>query len=1019
MGESVSIEVPRGLRCAVRGFKHEQWAVRNSAMMLFTALVQRAIANAKNHAASGSGAEAALKRANVPLLPPSSMKTTAASRASTLTSSSNAAENSNISTMNTTSAHGDASSGGGGDRGSTAAGFFHRFPSLAPFMLSELEDATSSTRGGDSHHQTLHPSLVPLLLLLSRLRPSVESAETNSLVLIAPSTSSGSSSSHSGSAFTSSKQQLEAVPLPVFLSQLLHLVLQCRSQRFHAARTMAARAAAVLCPVDLAAALATNLCDSLPGGGGSDQGPGEEKEGHSYPSSAAHAATKVEECPKSVNAMHGTLLLVKELVATGFTHLASQQSGTSAGHSLSSSTVSAAAASMDDDDDDENTTAGESTAAASETASNTTTMALLSALSSRVAPLLTHPNCPPPLRLLALEVLQVAGAFQHSFPPLGTSNPNVVQEWATQVLHHCLATAASDLLLHLPPPPPPSNAMTATTITTTAQGVPLESVAAPWLSLLRAALARSAALACFQTPQLDHHSHQDEEGMKKEEDVLPLLLLSNDHDVRCAAIKGVKKVLRHLPSSLSTSTSSSSPLVLWGRGVTPLDALLFEALRREDYPPSQCRLLTCLALLRTAAAASAARNGTETTGRIAIRQDWSAQWSLLAKLFAGHAGSSNSDVPARSLALMGSLLHEQSSTSNDDVGTGSNAHHYSTWLALLKVASQPHLKPCMRLAAVQSILASNCLAMPLNSNRTLVGSGTVLGAWFVCFTLALDDDEEVRDAAAQALTSHGNTQSLQLDTRPCNARALEVAMDGLTKKVLVAAAHDDQVNDLVGDYAGHLEAFWRSAAATSSLLAPLGGDGSGEDVDTSSSSSRAIFEVEEDNLYSEPVLVAQLAARQLALLFSASNMQYSGVSPPSSANKLATVAHTLEQSLEDALQSMLRDARASSGAGATGAGEGSNASLLDGRAIGFQAQYAALAALGCGPALVRSSKAQALAAELQALPSFKDPSVLHPVLRAAIDASFPTPSSIPNSQEPSAYYFLAAPPVDCPVASKL
>jgi len=1047
VGESVSIEVPRGLRCAVRGFKHEQWAVRNSAMMLFTALVQRSIANAKNHAASGSGAEAALKRANVPLLPPLSMNTAAAAAAAT----SSLIENNIITSApvdsSSSSGHGG---GGGGDRGSTAAGFFHRFPSLAPFMLSELEDATSSSTATGDHHQTLHPSLVPLLLLLSRLRPSVESAETNSLVLIAPTppTSSGASNSHSGSASATTSKQLEAVPLPVFLSQLLRLVLRCRSQRFHAARTMAARAAAVLCPVDLAAQLATSLCHSLPVGGNQHQVPHEHEN--------FDAATKVEECPKSVNAMHGTLLLVKELVATGLTHLASQHTSIPASHSAST-VPAAAASSMADDDNDESTTSatGAATAAdASDTATTAATLSLLSALSSRVVPLLTHVNCPPPLRLVALEVLQVAGAFQHSFPPFGITRTNMVQDWANTTLPFCLATAASDLLLNLPRPPQGASTSTPALATSTAQAVPLESVAAPWLSLLRAALARSAVFACFQPSQPSRPPSQEDE---KKQDILRLLLLSDDHDVRCAAIKGVKKVMQHLPSSpSSSSTSASSPLVLWGRDVLPLDSLLFEALGREDYPPSQCRLLTCLAILRTAAASASAASGTgsasgetfsgavsakgaEDTGRTVNSPNWSAQWLLLSKLFAGHVGSANSDVPARSLALMGSLLYEHSSLSSGDASAAADvsAQHYATWLAHLKFAAQPHLKPCMRLAAVHSILASNCLAMPLD-NSTFVGSGVVLGAWFVCFMLALDDDEEVRDAAAQALTAHsssgvdvvkGTTQSLLLDTRPCNARALEVAMDALTKKVLVAAlAQKDHTVDLIGDYAGHLEGFWRSATPSFSLLAPIGGkdEDAGEDSGGASSSARAIFEVEEDNLYSEPVLVAQLAARQLAVLFSAANNEASGLSPSSassasSSSKLAAVARTLEVSLVEALQSMLRDAQGGSGSGGSATGvtpggdEGGNASLLDGRASGFQAKYVALAALGCGPTLVRSSTALALAAELLALPNFSAPSVVHPVLRTAIEAAYmprssSTGPSTPSNQAAGMYYFLAAPP---------
>lgn len=179
---------------AVLGFQDPNWAVRNSSMMVFSAVMQRAVDNKKN--------------------------------ASDLT-------------LTTTS------------KGATPLEFFGRFPDLYPFLLKQLAAATGhqvvidESSGLPSRvelapdaqvSENMHPSLYPLMLLLSRLRGSslpdfavgentadeeplaqaaqVASARTSNMKLFAP------------------------------------LIRSCASQRFHKIRTVASWALAAVTPLD-------------------------------------------------------------------------------------------------------------------------------------------------------------------------------------------------------------------------------------------------------------------------------------------------------------------------------------------------------------------------------------------------------------------------------------------------------------------------------------------------------------------------------------------------------------------------------------------------------------------------------------------------------------------------------------------------------------------------------------------------------------------------------------------------
>ncbi|KAJ6816902.1 thyroid adenoma-associated protein-like protein [Iris pallida] len=70
-------------------------------------------------------------------------------------------------------------------RALTGLEFFHRYPALHPFLFSELKIATELLGDESSSHResnimkSIHPSLCPILILLSRLKPSLISSVTD------------------------------------------------------------------------------------------------------------------------------------------------------------------------------------------------------------------------------------------------------------------------------------------------------------------------------------------------------------------------------------------------------------------------------------------------------------------------------------------------------------------------------------------------------------------------------------------------------------------------------------------------------------------------------------------------------------------------------------------------------------------------------------------------------------------------------------------------------------------------
>lgn len=115
LGPDLNIYIPETAQLAVRGFTAPQWAVRNSCMMVFTAVAQRAVGTDKNDSAGAA----------VP----------------------------------------------------TIAEFFQRFPALEPFLVSELSVATAGKDGaGAAVYPTLYPLLLLIAKLRVAVTPETAAA---------------------------------------------------------------------------------------------------------------------------------------------------------------------------------------------------------------------------------------------------------------------------------------------------------------------------------------------------------------------------------------------------------------------------------------------------------------------------------------------------------------------------------------------------------------------------------------------------------------------------------------------------------------------------------------------------------------------------------------------------------------------------------------------------------------------------------------------------------------------------
>lgn len=152
-------------------------------------------------------------------------------------------------------------------RALTGLEFFHRYPSLHAFLLNELEVATESLTSGTTENfacslaNLVHPSLCPMLILLSRLKPSTIDSETGD-------------------------------PLDPFL--FMQFIRKCSTQSNLKVRVLASRALTSLVSNEKLSRVLLNLISELP----------------------------CEAYSKSSNSVHGTLLQLSSLLDNNCRHLA-------------------------------------------------------------------------------------------------------------------------------------------------------------------------------------------------------------------------------------------------------------------------------------------------------------------------------------------------------------------------------------------------------------------------------------------------------------------------------------------------------------------------------------------------------------------------------------------------------------------------------------------------------------------------------------------------------------------------
>ncbi|KAL8624379.1 hypothetical protein ACOMHN_012779 [Nucella lapillus] len=242
LGEDVAIYISDGLKASILGFKSQYWEVRNSATLLLSALMTR-IFGVKR-----SKDESVLSKRN----------------------------------------------------SQTGRSFFHKYPDLYPFLLTELEMATQNL--GSSGHLHLHPSLYPVLMVLGRLFPSTMECTSTRLNLAAfvPHVISV------GRLFPST---MECTSTRLNLAAFVPHVIRCSSSPVYKTRVMAARALQPLVGKDQLTQVLASLMASLPARDLSSS--------LSLSSSSLYLLSSSGGTPPSQSHIHGLLLQVYHLVSLG------------------------------------------------------------------------------------------------------------------------------------------------------------------------------------------------------------------------------------------------------------------------------------------------------------------------------------------------------------------------------------------------------------------------------------------------------------------------------------------------------------------------------------------------------------------------------------------------------------------------------------------------------------------------------------------------------------------------------
>mmetsp|Transcript_62144 Transcript_62144/g.140571 ORF Transcript_62144/g.140571 Transcript_62144/m.140571 type:complete len:247 (+) Transcript_62144:339-1079(+) len=245
----------------------------------------------------------------------------------------------------------------------------------------------------------------------------------------------------------------------------------------------------------------------------------------------------------------------------------------------------------------------------------------------------------------------------------------------------------------------------------------------------------------------------------------------------------------------------------------------------------------------------------------------------------------------------------------------------------------------------------------------------------------------------------------------------------------MATRHPPLSNPCAKSYARWRSPTWWSTALGESGLTSLGGEG-GESE--GGGAYRAIFESEESNQHREPCLMAMLAARQFARLYSACSADTTTAAPGETSESVAAAldlspvcpeaTEALQAKLKAGLQALLAaTATASSLEPSAGGRAGLCASPLCAgvNAAAFRDAFVALAGAAVLPAAARADPAVAKAAAQMAVSRGvevrHEAAAVHPLLRGVLEAAFPceggaAPGAIPGAFAPPGYFFLTAPP---------
>ncbi|KAJ1983013.1 hypothetical protein H4R34_001523 [Dimargaris verticillata] len=162
--------IDRGVELAIRGFSSDQWAIRNCAVMLFSTLVNKTFGMKSARTIGDAETASAWDPPSLPLDGSVTVDELMVPACSPFLKSTDAL--STTQTMNTPCTTAVSQT-------LTAREFFHRFPRLYSFLLQELRDAVVASQllpcdepptTPVAAAATIHPSVYPILLLLSRLQ---------------------------------------------------------------------------------------------------------------------------------------------------------------------------------------------------------------------------------------------------------------------------------------------------------------------------------------------------------------------------------------------------------------------------------------------------------------------------------------------------------------------------------------------------------------------------------------------------------------------------------------------------------------------------------------------------------------------------------------------------------------------------------------------------------------------------------------------------------------------------------